>query len=391
VTASAPPRVDVVMTTIGDGSAFLDAYRELLDRTGARDRVRLVVIPDRRTPARLFDACADARRAGFDVLCPMVPEQDRLLAGLGVPTLVPYDSDNRRNVGYLLSWSSDADLLVSVDDDNFPVGADFLDVHRTVCAGPRPARVVHSPSGWWNPCAQLATVPTPIYPRGFPYAQRAGRADGDGPADPTESTELVDVRVNAGLWLGDPDVDAITRIAMAPEVHDLTRPEAVLGATTWAPVNSQNTAVERGAVPAYYFPRMGYRHQGQRIDRYADIFSGYFVQACAKHLGHAVRFGTPLARHTRNAHQLFTDLGQELPALMILEDLVQWLRGCRLEGDSYPAAYLSLSHQLQDAVEEMSGGPWTPELRGFVHQMAQLMRQWLRALARVAGEPVPAR
>lgn len=38
---------------------------------------------------------------------------------------------------------------------------------------------------------------------------------------------------------------------------------------------------------------MGYRHNGQVIDRYADIFSGYFVQACAKHLGHAVRFGTP--------------------------------------------------------------------------------------------------
>jgi hypothetical protein len=378
-------RIDVVMTTIGDGAKFLTAYQSLLSREQLRDRVRLVIIPDRRTPSGLQDGCASARKAGIDVLCPSVEEQDELLTSLGVPNLVPYDSDNRRNVGYLLSWLSEADLLISVDDDNFPVKNDFFSVHSRVAAGAQQAQVVHSPSGWWNPCDQLTTVPTPIYPRGYPYAQRTGKAIEAIPA-----AELADVRINAGLWLGDPDVDAITRIAMAPEALELSTAEVVLGPATWAPVNSQNTAVQHDAVAAYYFPRMGQQLRGQRIDRYADIFSGYFVQACAKRLGHAVRFGTPLAQHERNDHLLFRDLSQELPAIMVLDDLLEWLAGCQLDGSSYSAAYLSLSHQLQDAVETMSGSGWTPELRGFFHEMAHLMRQWLRALAQLAGAPVPA-
>ncbi|SCG59227.1 hypothetical protein [Micromonospora halophytica] len=378
------PRVDVVMTTIGDGAAFLSAYRTLLGRIDASDRVRIVIIPDRKTPASLFETVEQARRSGLDVVCPTVAEQDAMLAALGAPTLVPYDSDNRRNIGYLMSWQSDADFLISVDDDNFPVDDQFFAAHAVVAAGPRPARVVSADSGWWNPCDQLAVEPMPVYPRGFPYAHRT-------PTPTTERTETVDVRINAGLWLGDPDVDAITRIAVRPDVTAMPAPAVVFDTDTWAPVNSQNTAVHRDALPAYYFPRMGYRHHGQEIDRYADIFSGYFVQACAKHLGHAVRFGDPLAMHARNEHLLLRDLQQELTAIALLEDVLAWLPGCKLDGDTYTEAYLSLSYQLQDAVEGMSGRLWTHELRGFVHQMAHLMRQWIGVLQRCQGTgPAPA-
>jgi hypothetical protein len=369
------PFIDIVMTTIGDGEEFLSTYRKLLAGGQDAERTRLVIIPDRKTPAALFTACEQARRAGLRVVCPTVEEQDALLARLGAPTLVPYDSDNRRNIGYLLSWQSGADLMISVDDDNFPADEDFLAAHSVVALGPAPATVVSTDNGWWNPCLLLEVQPLPVYPRGFPYAARR-------PATTVRHSGTADVRINAGLWLGDPDVDAITRIAVRPEVTRMPDGPVVLGPDTWAPVNSQNTAVHRGALPAYYFPRMGYRHQGQAIDRYADIFSGYFVQACAKHLGHSVRFGTPLARHTRNEHLLLRDLRQELTAIGLLEDLLPWLQGVRLEGGSYAEAYIALSHQMQDAVESMSGSFWTQELRGFVHQMAHLMRSWAALLER---------
>lgn len=373
--------IDVIMTSIGDCVPFFDAYRALIGRWSGDEHVRLIVVPDRKTPSRFFEVCQQARDDGLDVLSPTVPEQDQLLAGLGAPTLVPYDSDNRRNIGYLLSWMSGGDLLISVDDDNIPYGDEFFTEHLTVVAGPRPARVVEAASGWWNPCEQLSIDPMMVYPRGFPYAHRT-------PTEVDERTRTVDVRINAGLWIGDPDVDAITRIAVAPESVGLRRAEAVLGPGTWAPVNSQNTAVHRDALPAYYFPRMGYRSTGQPIDRYADIFSGYFVQACAKHLGHAIRFGSPLATHDRNVHSLLRDLQQELPAIAMLDDVLTWLQGCKLDGCTYSESYRSLSFQLQDAVESMTGPGWTQELRGFVHQMAHLMRQWLTVLARsgdVAG------
>jgi Reversibly glycosylated polypeptide len=373
-----PTRVDIVMTTIGDASAFFDAYRKALDGRSETVQVRFVVIADRRTPVEFWGVCARARDAGLDVLAPTVAEQDELLRRLGVPGFVPYDSDNRRNIGYLLSRMGGADLLISVDDDNVPAGTGFLDEHLVVVAGPHAVEQVDVPGGWWNPCTQLRVRPMMVYPRGFPYSQRV-------PAQAVRSRQVVDVRVNAGLWLGDPDVDAITRIAVRPEAQALHCAEAVVGRHTWAPVNSQNTAVHRDAVAAYYFPRMGYRTAGVTMDRYADIFSGYFVQACAKHLGHGVRFGGPVTRHDRNSHVLFGDLERELPAIVVLDDVLAWLHGCTLDGSTYAEAYRSLSHRMQDAVEAMTGRGWTEEMRGFFHQMAFLMRQWLLVLDRAGG------
>lgn len=371
-------RVDIVMTTVGDASAFFDAYREALRGLRENVKVRFVVIADRRTPAEFWEARARARDAGLDVLAPTVAEQDELLRRLGAPELVPYDSDNRRNIGYLLSWLSGADLLISVDDDNVPSGGGFVEEHLVVVAGPHEVEQVDAPGGWWNPCERLRVRPMMVYPRGFPYSQRA-------PAAAVRSRRVVDVRINAGLWLGDPDVDAITRIAVRPEVTALSRAEAVVGRNTWAPVNSQNTAVHRDAVAAYYFPRMGYRVDGATMDRYADIFSGYFAQACAKHLGHGVRFGAPVSRHDRNSHILFGDLERELPAIAVLDDLLAWLHGCVLDGSTYVEAYRSLSYLMQDAVEAMTGPWWTQATRGFFHQMAFLMRRWLLVLDRAGG------
>ncbi|SCL17959.1 hypothetical protein [Micromonospora inyonensis] len=312
------------------------------------------------------------------MLSPTIAEQDALLHRLGAPGLIPYDSDNRRNVGYLLSWMGDADLVISVDDDNFPVGPEFFTEHLVVTAGPRRYLTIDTASGWWNPCDQLDIAPLAVYPRGFPYQHRRV-------CEVVEQVATVDVRVNAGLWLGDPDVDAITRMAIGPTSRALRRKEAVLGSRTWAPINSQNTALHRDTLPAYYFPRMGYYYRGQKVDRYADIFSGYFVQACARHLGHGIRFGSPLADHKRNVHYLIDDLRQEMSAIAILDDLLDWLKGCDLNGSTYAEAYRSLSYQMQDAVEHMSGPHWDHEIRGFMHQISHLMRQWLDVLERARG------
>lgn len=68
----------------------------------------------------------------------------------------------------------------------------------------------------------------------------------------------------------------------------------------------------------------------------------------------------------------------------MLDDILAWLQEARLDGTTYHEAYRSLSQQLQDAVETMNGPVWTQEMRGFFHQMAHLMRQWLTVLDRSA-------
>ena len=98
-----------------------------------------------------------------------------------------------------------------------------------------------------------------------------------------------------------------------------------------------------------------------RIDRYGDIFSGYFSQACAKSMGDTVRVGTPIAVHARNCHNYLKDATQELACVCLLEDLLPWLQEQGLEGKSYAEKYVSFSELLEDALSSFKGFIWTEE------------------------------
>jgi hypothetical protein len=189
--------------------------------------------------------------------------------------------------------------------------------------------------------------------------------------------------INAGLWLNDPDVDAITWLGLRPKVSAFRNESLVLDAAAWSPVNSQNTALRREIIPSYYFIRMGYPLGGASVDRYGDIFSGYFALACAKQLGGTARFGTPIADHRRNSHNYLKDANAEWPAIILLEDLLRWLVDARLSGSTGLDAYLSLSYAMEEAVERFQGPAWTDASRGFFHQMGYFMRSWIAACRRI--------
>ena len=124
---------------------------------------------------------------------------------------------------------------------------------------------------------------------------------------------------------------------------------------------------------------------GLQIDRFGDIFSGYFSQACARHLGHSIRAGTPIAEHRRNAHRYLRDATQEMAGIWVLEDLLPWLADLRLDGDTYSEAYLSLSDQLEEAVSSFSGFIWTDSSREYFRAMAASMRAWVAACRQLAA------
>ena len=324
-------------------------------------RIRLLVVADDVTAQQWHLA---AHSKGFEVHIPTEAEQRTLLEQLDASWLARTD---RRNLAHLLAWSSGAAAVISVGEQHLPSGSEFIADHLRVIKGARTHRIVESGSGWWNPCDLLDIEPVRPYPRGFPYRHRH-------PATTTEQTAEADIRVNVGLWLGDPDVDPITQVTVPLDVHDLVLSEAVLGPRTWAPLSLANAAVHVDLLPAYFLPPIRRRH--------AEVLAGYFLQACLKHLGHAVRFGTPLVVHERLAGDPFQDLRDDLHLIAVLDDLLDWLWECRLEGATPAEVFRSLSFELADAVEGMTGSAWTRDMRGQFHRTAHLMRRWAALLAR---------
>lgn len=371
------PKICVVVTTIGNGE-FLNYYANSILKEGLLDEVLLIVIPDLKTPSQLFEKCEETRRKGVKVLCPTVEEQDAYLDKLGkIRQIIPYNSDNRRNVGFLMALETGCEILISVDDDNYPRPLEpFFKEHSCVNKKVE-LEAVNSNNGWFNICSLLDVEPQTTYPRGFPYRYRH-----KNPEIVSTKEEGI-VHINAGLWLGHPDIDAVSCLYSPVESKAFKGKSVLLGYNTWSPINTQNTAISRDAIPAFYFLRMGYPVMGIPIDRDGDIFSGYFVQACARHLGYRIRFGTPVTEHKRNSHNYLKDLSHELACIWILEDITEWLREVKLQGDTYIETYLCLASMLEDAVEKFTGFIWNDVTRGYFHYMVYCMRTWIDAVRRI--------
>lgn len=381
-------KTDIVVTTIFE-PAWLDGYIRNIRAHGHEQDVTIRIICDRITPPSVYEAAAQAAAQGFNIDCPTLEEQATYLNSLGLEDdFIPWNTDNRRNIGFLRAWENGADVLISIDDDNYcREDSDFVGSHWVVGqqAGADGSARYASGAGWYNICTDLnAQLQDPFFARGYPYAARAPEKQASVGAmqDRAASTK---VSVNAGLWLDDPDVDAVSRLSQGPRVQSANEGAVILAPETWSPVNTQNTALLREAIPAYYYVRMGFALQGMKIDRYGDILSGYFLQKCAKHLGHAVRFGDPVADHNRSPHNLFKDLYHELAGMVLVEDMLPWLQELTLSGSNYHEAYASLADAIDQQADNFSGFIWDDGGRDFLHETSACMRRWLKLMAQLSS------
>lgn len=372
----------VVLTTIFD-PVVLEAYYRNFEKFGRLDQVEVIVIPDKKTPAAAGERCRELTRRGLRAECPSLEEQELFLKKIGLAAeFVPYNSDNRRNVGYLMALERDCDFVISLDDDNYARDdEDVFAEHAVVTAPAAKHEALEAASGYFNICSllQFEGDKRLVFPRGYPFAARH--------VENTVSMQAVSgvIHVNAGLWLLDPDVEALTWLVVDPHVKAWGGEARVLGRNTWSPVNTQNTALRKEAVAAYYFLRMGYPIGGTAIDRYGDIFSGYFVQACVKHLGGLVRAGSPVAEHRRNSHSYMKDAIMEWGAILVLEELLPWLHERKLSGSGWVETYRSLAAGLEELAGTWQGPAWKEHAAEYLRRTANDMNQWAGACETISG------
>ena len=362
-------KLSLVMTTIGNGEILKSIYKQTCPE--AMDELGVIVIPDRKSPKELFDRCEKIKNYGFKIQCPTVMEQNDFLKTVGLaPKLIPYDSDNRRNIGYLMALDQGSDIIVSLDDDNYPIQS--LRDHLIV-GDETSLPTVFSNTQWFNVCDLLRMDKDhKVYLRGFPYYKR------HRPYEIKIRLGTGRVGLNLGLWIGDPDFDAMTWLTMPVKSISFNGNSFLLGRQMWTPINTQNTAVYRDVMQSYYYVRMG-----AGIERFGDIFSGYFCQKCIKHMGDRIRVGTPIVNHKRNSHDYLTDSYGELPGILILEDLLPWLEGVKLTGSTYAETYTCLADMLDFQMPHFKGLIWTREIKQYFSEITFLMREWVKVCQRI--------
>lgn len=355
----------LVVTTIFE-PLFLNGYLDNIAKYG--HDVSIIIIPDRKTPVSVYAACDVASDNGFDIRCPTLDEQCDFLRSFGINDgWIPFDSDNRRNVGFLMALVDGCDRVVSIDDDNFCGVDDFFGQHNMRHG----SGVVRDGVGWLNVCDELVfDRPGRVFPRGFPYSAR------DCCLNFVESVKCVDCMVNVGLWYGDPDVDSVSRLCLNPKVVGFSGNEFFLGDGCWSPINTQNTSVCRSAMAAYYYIKMGFNFKGLVIDRFGDILSGFFVEKCVKHFSGGIRVGGPVCVHDRSRRDLFVDLYHELAGLMLIEELLLWLVDVKLSGSSFIEVYDCLIDELECAAHRFKGFVFDRGGREFLVDMVGNMRVW---------------
>jgi hypothetical protein len=373
------PRVHIVATTIWV-PRFLDSYRENLERYGHLRDVKIWVVGDRKTPAESADYAAAQRARGLDVEFLDPPSQEAWLARFpDLAAMIPWNSDNRRNVGFLRALEEGCEVLVSIDDDNYCLAeSDFFAGHeetgRTVSR-----EVLASEDGWFDICGELLLQPpVPVVARGFPHRRRNPRISSRG-------VQEAPLAANAGLWLGDPDVDAAARLACPVTAVATRRRSLALAPGTWSPLNTQNTSVARRALPAYYYVRMLEPLPGATLDRYGDIWSGYFLTRCAEHLGDFIGIGKPVVSHRRNDHDLLADLRAEFWGMMLTPHLIELLRGSQLTGGDYAGAAKSLSLLLESRGAEVEMRVDVPGVADYLARIARHLRVWIDVCAELTA------
>lgn len=323
-------KTTIVTTTIYVPT-FLKAYAENIKLYGHR-YVNFIVIGDRKTPATAVQFCEGLENCEYWDL----NQQNAWLHDNGLDALanhLPENSIARRNIGHLIAYTRGSDRIIMLDDDNLATTQDVIKHHGVV--GQRAFRMSYgSSSGWFNVCSALKEKHgVEFYARGYPPSQR-WKDD----LITTETGSFQDesngmyrtVAVNGGLWLNDPDIDALTRLErhlIVTGTNENMPRSFSLSPGTWSPWNCQNTAVSRGALASYFLSPYTGRH--------LDIWASYITTRIAEAQGEVISFGTPLAYHDRSPHNLYKDLEQELPWIQATDEFCDTLRSIDVPSTGY--------------------------------------------------------
>lgn len=289
----------IVTTTINPPT---EAIRKFLAIAEKQDW-HLFVVGDLKTPHEAYVKLASENERIHYI----DPEMQEWKMDHDLSDLIGWNCIQRRNFGFLAAYAWGAEIFATVDDDNIPydgwgdnllIYQDFVHLELYDNPGPVYNPLARHDFGYQlvNMCHNDPEDAYVLWHRGVPEQQLSAvkRIKVNVPVD----IEKRKVLVQADMWNGDPDISAVCRMVLHPDVKfDHDKPYAGL---KHGPFNSQNTFLHRSVMRDYFmFPGIG------RMD---DIWASYYLQA--KH-PKSVAYGLATVYQERNPHDLSKDLAAE--------------------------------------------------------------------------------
>lgn len=286
----------IVTTTINPPTEALLKFIEI----AKRDDWTLIIVGDKKTP---HDAYLElAKQHPFLAYLTPAKQSSKYYE---LSEAIGWNCIQRRNIGLVEAYNMGAEIIATVDDDNIPF--DNWGVAPILALGKKPlVAVLQSPDIVFDP--MQGTNEPDLWHRGFPLQllSRRSRAAYLG------HFERPTCLVYAEFWNGEPDVDAVCRIARGP--FDCKFTHEPFAGTSPGPFNSQNTFLHRAVIPHYFlFPHIG------RMD---DIWASYVVQ---RNFPGSVVYGSASVYQERNVHNFVKDLEGEMIGNKSTLDLVTML------------------------------------------------------------------
>jgi hypothetical protein len=219
-----------------------------------RDNWNFVIVGDTKTP---HDEYENIAKSFFPNIIYLHPDTQSKLYPQ-VSEMLGWKTIERRNIGFLYAYENGADIVATIDDDNIP----YDDWGTDLYVG-KEIEVDYwtSESHIFDPLS-VTNYPN-LWHRGYPIDNLHIR-DRNTYLGKKKITPLI----QADLWDGDPDIDAMCRLTFKPVCKfNITSPFA---ANKPSPFNSQNTFIHRKALEHYaVWPFVG------RMD---DVWGGYYTQ-----------------------------------------------------------------------------------------------------------------
>jgi len=333
------PEIEVVIPTIR-------SLRNLVHWQGALDGVHVIVVQDGDPSVRLDIP------AGIDATVWARPQIEELL---GERSWVISQRDSAcRCFGFLVSR---ARYVYTFDDDCTPP-------HGRASRTANPLRDhlanLRSPShpDYFNTLYDVEFV------RGYPHALRDGK--------PTA--------ISHGLWLGHPDLDALTQRAR-PDLRIWDEVPIVQTVPRGAQYSmcGMNLAFDRELIgAAMYFGLMG---AGQPWGRYDDLWAGWCSKVICDHLGYGAKTGRPYVVHEK-ASNWRTNLEREANGIRWAGDLRFFFEGVRFDHrqTTVSECYTALADQVEAALSVLDS---------YFVRLAEAMRVWAQLWGELAVTTQP--